>query len=115
MLAAGATTLVISLSACADAEVAERISDDVDVVDVDVQQDAEPGATDPGIVDQIGAVACEAEFKTLSIAVEAFWAMEGRAPTSEDELVGTFLREPVSGYDISPTGEVVPATAGACA
>ena len=93
---------------------ADQLSDDVDVVDVDVEHGDQPAQTDPGVVDQIGAVACEADFKTLSVAVEAFWAMEGRAPASEDELVGMFLREPSPAYDISPTGEVIPATGSVC-
>jgi hypothetical protein len=84
------------------------------VVDVDVEHGAATGATDPGVFDQVTGVACEADFKTLSIAVEAFWAMEGRAPTTEDELVGTFLREPSPAYDISPSGEVIPATGSPC-
>jgi hypothetical protein len=71
-------------------------------------------ATDPGIFDQASAMTCDADFKTLTIAVEAFTAMEGRAPLHEDELVGNFLREPSVVFDISPDGLVVPAAGSPC-
>ncbi len=125
-LAAG---LALSLAACADAEVVERISDDLDVVDVTVGStaDAAPdtldGApveqaavevTDPGIFDQVNAVTCDADRQTLEIAIDAFTAMEGRPPTDETELVGNFIREPSNGFDISPQGMVVPAPGSPC-
>ena len=104
--AAGVALSLVSLTACADGEAAERISDDLDVVDVDVASTGGASATDPGIFDQVNALTCDSDFKTLTLAVEAFTAMEGRQPQSEDELVGMFFREPSSVFDISPDGLV---------
>jgi hypothetical protein len=109
--------------------VAERISDDLDVVDVtvgsaaDAAADAIGGApvqqaavevTDPGIFDQLNAVTCQADRQTLQTAIDAFTAMEGRPPSDETELVGTFIREVSIGFDIS-AGALVPAPGSPCA
>jgi hypothetical protein len=103
------------MAACADGEAAERISDDLDVVDVAVDGTAGVTATDPGIFDQITAQTCDTEFKTITLAVEAFTAMNGQPPQNEDELIGTFLRSAVIGFDLSPEGVVIPATDSPCA
>ena len=102
------------MAACADGEAAERISDDLDVVDVDVASTDGVTATDPGIFDQVTAQTCDVEFKTMTIAVEAFTAMNGRPPQNEDELIGTFLRSAVIAFDLSPEGLVIPAAASPC-
>ncbi len=98
---------------------AERISDDLDVVDVTVGSapvgQAAVEDTDPGIFDQVNTVTCDTELKTLQVAIEAFTAMEGRPPTDETELVGIFLRETVVGFDISAQGLPVPASGSPCA
>lgn len=107
---------------------AERISDDLDVVDVTVGSTADAtdtlgGAplekaavevTDPGIFDQVNAVTCDVELKTLEVAIDAFTAMEGRPPVDETELVGTYIREASVGFDISPEGLPVPAPGSPC-
>lgn len=108
---------------------AERISDDLDVVDVTVGSTADAPAgtlggapvqqaaievTDPGIFDQVNAATCDVELKTLQIAIDAFTAMEGRPPTDETELVGTLIRDQVIGYDISAAGLPVPAPGSPC-
>jgi hypothetical protein len=104
--------LIGSLAACADGEAAQRISDDLDVVDVSA-----PGGTtgDLRVVDQTKALVCDTDRQTLLIAIEAFTAMQGRPPTDETELVGTFLREPSSAYDIAPDGTLIPVAGSPCA
>lgn len=117
-----ALTFAGSLTACADGEAAERLSDDLDVVD-----EAAPAATlaamtpaagtaaaDQQIFDQTNALVCDTDRKTLETAIDAFYAMEGRAPTDETELVGTLLREASASYDIAPDGTLIPAPGSPC-
>jgi hypothetical protein len=111
---AGITASFGLLAACADAEVAERISEDVDVIDTNLEG-ATRGTSDEGIVDQLGDVACAADLKTLLTAVDAFDALQGRLPASEDELVQTgLLRQASATHDVTPTGAVVPTAGSGC-
>lgn len=105
-----AAVLAATAVGCAAGEAAEQISDGVDVVDA---VDAAGVTTDGAIFDQTADRVCEVEEKTLGVAIEAFFAMEGRAPI-EAELVGTFLRTEVPEYDISPGGDVIPAPGSPC-
>jgi hypothetical protein len=58
--------------------------------------------------------ACAIERRTLATAVEAFWAMNGVPPTSQDELVGSFLREASQGFEIGAEGAVEAIPGGPC-
>ena len=60
--------------------------------------------------------ACEADRKTMEIAVEAYWAMTGVGPASEADLVAEqLLRHESSSFDLDAAGNVVPATTAICA
>jgi hypothetical protein len=59
---------------------------------------------------------CDSDAKTLAAAVEAYTALNGQAPRSEDELVtGGIIREPSKLYDIGSDGSIVPTPGGLCA
>lgn len=70
--------------------------------------------TDQQIFDQVSAVACDTDRLTLETAIEAFVAMEGRPPTDEAELVGTFLRAESPSFDVAPDGTLIPAPGSTC-
>jgi inosine-uridine nucleoside N-ribohydrolase len=119
-VAAGALALGIGgLSACADAEAAKQVSDAVDVVDVTTDVTLAAGETAPpdqGIVQQSNAAVCDVERKTLEIALEAYYAMNGSYPVAESDLVTSgLLREESVGLDIAPDGVIVPAAGAGCA
>jgi hypothetical protein len=117
-LGVAAGTLLLAtcgLAACADGEAAKQVSDAVDMVDVT----AAPGGTaapDQGIVQQSNAAVCAVERKTLEIALEAYYAMNGSYPTVESDLVTSgLLREESVGLDIAPDGVIVVAPGTGCA
>lgn len=63
-----------------------------------------------------GAVACTATEQTLTMAAEAFLALEGAAPSDQQVLVEAGLvREASPWFEISVDGVVVPAAGGPCA
>lgn len=57
---------------------------------------------------------CDAERKTLEVAVEAYVAQYGAPPASEDDLVGDFLRQPVERFDLDGSARVVATPGGPC-
>ncbi|MBI5090526.1 MAG: hypothetical protein HZB15_17160 [Actinobacteria bacterium] len=96
-----------ALVSCADGEAAERVAGAVDVVD-----DTALAATDPGVVQQVSGVACQADRATLEVAIEAYVALYGDAPVDEQQLVDAgLLRDVVPGWDLGANGAVVPAAA----
>lgn len=114
-MAAGALTIGLGgLAACADGEAAKQVSGAVDVVDVT----AAPGETaaDVGIIEQGYAQACDADRKTLELASEAFYAMNGSYPSAEADLVAAgLLRSESEGMDLAGDGSIVPAPGSHCA
>jgi hypothetical protein len=71
-----------------------------------------------GITDQGQTSACDADEKTLQVAVEAYYAQEGNLlgdAATETELVGSGLLVEASGnYDVAG-GEVTATAGGKCA
>jgi hypothetical protein len=62
-----------------------------------------------------GSATCDIERNTLATAVDAFYAMNGVDPVSEDELIAAqILRDPIEGYDLDENGSIVPAPTGPC-
>jgi prepilin-type N-terminal cleavage/methylation domain-containing protein len=61
-----------------------------------------------GITDQGQENACQTDARTLSVAVEAYFAQEGGTTVAEDDLVTAgLLREESSNYDVNADGTVV--------
>jgi hypothetical protein len=58
--------------------------------------------------------ACAITRTTLETAVEAYTAMNGVPPSSQDELIGLFLAEPARGFQIGAAGVVEPIPNGPC-
>jgi hypothetical protein len=105
-----------SLAACADGEAAEQISNGLDAVDAAPAAPA-PGGTvaDGQVFQQVSSQVCGVERRTIELAVEAFYAIEGRYPTTERELVDAqVLREEVTSYDVAPDGVITPAPGSTC-
>ncbi len=60
-------------------------------------------------------LACDTDRQTLELALEAFEALTGAAPTAEADLVTQgLLREESARYDLDPAGAVVPAPGSGC-
>lgn len=60
-------------------------------------------------------VACDTDRQTFQLAIEAFTAMTGAPPAAEADLVTQgFLSTEVPGYDLDPTGSIVPAPGSNC-
>jgi hypothetical protein len=104
------------LVSCADGEAAEHLGAAIDVVDDTSATTSATGdsvSSDPGIVDQVDGFACAADRKTLEVAVETYYAMNGEAPVDQQQLVDAgFLRTPSTMFDIGADGEVVARTPG---
>lgn len=60
------------------------------------------------------AVACLTELQTVELAVTSYELLEGAKPTTEAELIPNYLRAESELFDISPTGEVIPAPGSGC-
>ncbi len=60
------------------------------------------------------AVACVTERQQVQLAVDSFELLNGTLPASEAALVPDFLVLESSLFDITPTGEVVPAPGSGC-
>jgi hypothetical protein len=58
---------------------------------------------------------CNQALRDYQAAIDNFSILEGRAPTSEGELVPTYLRAASDLVDITPDGQVVFQPGGACA
>jgi hypothetical protein len=52
-------------------------------------------------IGETAAVQCPIEYKTLTVATEAYWASTGGPPSSEGELISAgMLRDEVGGFDL---------------
>jgi hypothetical protein len=99
-----ALTLAGTATACADgAGGASDIRDPIDVAEVGVTAMA-----------QADVMACQADHVTLETAIEAFTTLNGAPPASEAELVGDWLREPSTLWDLDAAGALVPAPGSGC-
>lgn len=113
-LAAGALTIGLGgLAACADGEAAKQVSGAVDVVDTLASNSA--SAANDGIMEQTSQLVCETDRKTLQVALEAYYAMNGAYPNDESELVTAgFLRAESEQLDVLPGGIVQVAPTSSC-
>ncbi|MGD9995317.1 MAG: hypothetical protein AB7R77_06660 [Ilumatobacteraceae bacterium] len=103
------------LVSCADGEAAQHVGAAIDVVD-DTTAAEGSASSDPGIVDQVNGFACDADRKTLEVAVESYYAMNGEPPVDQQQLVEAgFLRKASNLFDLAAGGEIVPAAAAGCA
>ena len=66
-----------------------------------------------GIDDSSSAV-CDINRQTLQTASDAYLALNGEFPSSQSDLVGTLILEPVPGYDFAADGTVQPLADGPC-
>jgi len=61
---------------------------------------------------------CAAEVRTIEVAVEAYQAVEGAAPTDVGDLVPAYLSETPRHHDVAVTAagvvEIVPAAGAGC-
>lgn len=60
------------------------------------------------------AVACLTEFQTVEMAVTSYELLVGVKPTTEAEMIPDYLYAESELFDISPTGEVIPAPGSGC-
>ena len=65
-------------------------------------------------VDDAGKYSCSAERQMMETAVEAFYALNGRNPASEAEMVPMFLRTKSETMDLDSSGNVVAAPNSNC-
>lgn len=69
-----------------------------------------------GQIDAATTQVCAVDLKTMQTAVDAYLAITGAMPTSEDDLVTQgLIREPSAGVDVAADGTVMPAPGGPCA
>ena len=60
-------------------------------------------------------LACGTDRQTFELALQAFEAITGAAPTAEADLVTQgLLREESARYDLDPAGAIVPAPGSGC-
>ncbi len=71
--------------------------------------------TATGIISGAQSVGCDTDLGTMETAVESFFALNGRYPYSEAELVlsGVLVGQSVF-HDVGPDGAVVPSGSGGC-
>jgi hypothetical protein len=68
-----------------------------------------------GAPGQADDAACAADRQALATAQEYFLALNSRLPTSQAELVEQqMIREPSPRFEITPEGEIVPASGSPC-
>ncbi len=67
-----------------------------------------------GGIDDASSASCDLNRQTLETAVLAFQAVNGVDPTTQDDLVGSFVVEAVPGFEIAAGGTVQPLPGGAC-
>jgi hypothetical protein len=72
---------------------------------------ANPGEGSPNA----NVAACSAERLTVANAVEAYFALEGKVPTSEAVLVPKYLSRESTSIDVDAAGNVVGAPGSGCA
>ncbi len=99
-----AAALAFTTSACAAGDAIEDTAGDV----------AEQVETGVAAVPVAATLSCDAERRTLEVAVEAYTLIEGGAPTTEADLVGDYLREESTLFDLDPAGTIVPAPGSTC-
>ena len=64
---------------------------------------------------QANDAACAIEVQTLTTASEAFYALNGAEPTSQNDLFEAgLIREPSPWFEITPDGVIVPAPESPC-
>jgi hypothetical protein len=104
-LALCAFSLPFAASACA---AGDAIEETVATVADNVEQAV-------AAVPAAAAVQCDAELKTMQVALEAFTIMTGGAPVIEADLVTQgFLRAESEVYDLDPTGAIIPTPGSIC-
>lgn len=97
----------MTLASCAG-EAAEKIADDLSVVEVSVP------AGNGGIVGEVTQQGCSLERASLEQILETFTILEGHAPTLETDLVPNYLRSESVMFDITAEGALVPAPGSGC-
>ncbi len=61
------------------------------------------------------SVGCDTDLGTMETAVESFFALNGRYPYSESEMVlSGLLVEQSAFHDVGPDGAVIPSPSGGC-
>ena len=74
-----------------------------------------PAPPGTGIIGTAQSVGCDTDLGTMETAVESFFALNGRYPANEAELVlGGILVQQSAFHDVGPNGAVVPAPGGGC-
>lgn len=70
----------------------------------------------PGItaMEQARPLACGTDRGVLEQALGAYTMLEGRPPADEASLVPDYLREPSALFDVTATGDIVPAPDSPC-
>jgi hypothetical protein len=111
-------TVLVAISACggdgpAPTAISSPAATTVPVRVGSIGDAVEVAAGAPG---DAGTVACTTTEQTLTMAADAFLALEGIAPPDQQALVDAGLvREPSPWFEISVDGVVVPAAGGPCA
>ena len=68
-----------------------------------------------GVIGSAQSVGCDTDLGTMDTAVESFFALNGRYPKSEAELVqGGLLVGESAFHDVGPDGAVIPAPNSGC-
>jgi len=104
MLATLVVALAFTATACAAGEAIEETAGSV-AEQVQAGVEAVPVAAN---------LACDADRRTLEVAIEAFTLMQDGPPTAEADLVGDYIREESPLFDLDPTGAIVPAPGSTC-
>lgn len=112
-------TVVVAVSACGGDEPAPTAvsgPDAATTVPVRVGSIGDAVEVVAGAPGDAGAVACTTTEQTLTMAAEAFLALEGAAPSDQQALVEAGLvREASPWFEIDVDGVIVPAAGGPCA
>lgn len=72
---------------------------------------AKDASDDP---DDASMSSCAAERHLVEKAVEAYYILEGAAPTDESQLVPNYLRKESAAMDVDAAGNVVAAPGSGC-
>lgn len=68
-----------------------------------------------GALGEADSAACDADRRTVEVAVEAYTALNGEPPAGEDDLVAQqLLGEASTMFDLDDTAAIVPAPGGPC-
>lgn len=96
--------LALAAGGCAAGEAIEDTAGDV----------AEQVETGVAAVPVAATLSCDTERRTLEVAIEAYTLLVGGAPPTEAGLVGDYIREESTLFDLDATGAIVPAPGSAC-